>query len=86
MALFFSKTLVKIFVCEKSVEEKKPFVLDKSEPGRVVVKCSKKHCAFKMIFHGVDAGAYQLDEEVQHTCQCFVPTIKRSGPGKRLWR
>ena len=77
MSLFTSKREVKLFVCEKSVQLMKPFGLDKSEPSRFVVSCTKEGCGFRMSFHGNDKGVYLLVEERQHTCTAALPTIKR---------
>ena len=72
-----SKRDVKLFVCQKSVELKKPFSIDKTEPGRFVVSCTQPSCPFKMVFHGNDRGIYVLVEEHAHNCTAALPTIKR---------
>ena len=77
MSVFNTKKDVKLFLCQKSVEDMKPFQLCKSEPGRIVVKCTKKPCAFKMVFHGNDRGVFIVIEQQQHNCSSELPTIKR---------
>ena len=84
MSFFQTRRDVKIFVCQISVDTKKPFVFDKSEPGRIVVKCTSKACTFKMIFHGFGNGSFHLAQERPHTCQLFVATIKRCWVRKQV--
>ena len=66
-----------MFVCQNSVERKKPFVLIKSEPGRLVFACSKESCEFKMVFHGNHEGVFVLIENKDRTCLAALPTFKR---------
>ena len=77
MSVFPSKKAAKLFVCQASVDQKKPFVLDKSEPGRIVVTCPKQSCNFKMVFRGNQEGVYVLVEDRKHACISALPTIKR---------
>ena len=77
MAVFANKTEVKLFVCQKSVDQSKPFRLMKSEPGRYVVRCTKKTCVFKLVFVGNGEGVFSLVEESEHSCRAALPTIKR---------
>ena len=77
MSVFHSKDEVKRFVQEKSVTEKKPFKIHKTEPKRFVVKCPNDGCPFKLFFSGNDGGVFELVEETKHACQSNIPTIKR---------
>ena len=79
MSVFHSKDEVKRFVQEKSVTEKKPFKIHKTEPKRFVVKCPNDGCPFKLFFSGNDGGVFELVEETKHACQSNIPTIKRGG-------
>ena len=78
MSVFPSKHDVKFFIFNRSVQEKKPFVIGKSEPGRVVVRCTRISCSFKMVFRGVDGGTYELVKDQPHNRQSFCPTLKRA--------
>ena len=84
MAFFKSKKEIKLFLCEKSVGQNKPFVLDKSEPDRLCFKCPEDGCSFKMIFHSDFDGVFRLDEELEHDCQALLPTIKRAWIRKKI--
>ena len=77
MSVFSSKKEVKLFLCRKSVELQKHFELSKSEPGRIVVKCTKNDCTFKLVFRGNEQGVFVPIEEQGHTCSSTIPTIKR---------
>ena len=77
MTVFPSKKDVRLFVCEKSVSDQKPFCDDKSDSTRLVFKCTKEQCPFKLSFRVIGDGFFQLVEERQHECNSLFPTIKR---------
>ena len=78
MSVFASKRDARLFICEKSIINKKPFTIDKSDTDRLLVKCPKQQCPFKMIFRGTNEGVFHLVEEQQHECDALLPTIKRA--------
>ena len=77
MSVFPSKKAVHLYVCDKSVTDKKPFSVDKSDSTRLVFKCTKDQCPFKLTFRVIDDGCFPLVEERQHECDSLFPTIKR---------
>ena len=84
MALFNSKKDVKLNICERSVGDKKPFSIDKSEPKRLLFKCHEKRCSFKLLLRSNANDIFQLIEERPHDCLCELPTIKRLWARERI--
>ena len=84
MSAFGSKKDIRRFVQAKSVAEKKPFKITKTEPMRYVVKCTKDCCRFKLLFRGNDLGVFELVEERAHTCISHVGTVKREWVRERV--
>ena len=72
-----SKEDVKIFVAEKSVREKKPFTVVKSEHRRFVAICPNDNCQFRLCFFQRIDGCFHVSEERPHTCKDVFPTIRR---------
>ena len=68
----------------KSVTEKRPFKIYKTERKRYVVKCTKERCCFKLLFRWSVQGFFELVEEQAHTCISHVATIKREWVRERV--
>ena len=66
-----------VFLYVKGACWRKPFSIDKSDPGRLLFKCGEKLCSFKMVFRANESGVFQLLEEHAHNCLAVHPTIKR---------
>ena len=76
--MFSSKKKVALFVCSKSVEEKKPFVVKKSSKKRYVVSCPDGACPFRMSFFKRADGQFHLVEDRPHCCSSLLPTLKKT--------
>ena len=83
MDLLASKKEVALFVCGKSVDEKKPFFVDKSVPNCYIVKCPEEGCAFKMLFRGNSGGFFQLVEQQEHDFKHFNRPSREPGSVRR---
>ena len=75
--MFASKKDVKLFVCSKSVADKKPFVVERSNSKRHIVTCKADCCSFRMSFFKRADGLFHLVEERPHSCNCLKPTVKK---------
>ena len=84
MLAFRSKKDIRRFVQAKSVAEKNPFKIHKTEPKRYVVKCAKDCCRFKLLFRGNGLGVFELVDEQAHTCISHVGTVKREWVRERV--
>ena len=51
-------------------------MIDKSDTDRVLVKCPKPQCPFKLSFRVIGEGVFHFVEEHQHECNALLPTIK----------
>ena len=71
-----TKQDVKLFVCNKSVLLKKPFLISKSELRRVSVVCPEEGCEFAMHFFQRLDGVFILCHVRIHTCDAIRPTIR----------
>ena len=77
--MFPTKKAVTLFVCDKSVQEKKPFTIARSEKKRLVVTCPEPKCMFRMsFFKQADGHFHQVGEARTHSCDAVLPTVKRS--------
>ena len=72
-----TKEDVKLFISEKSVREKNPFTVVKSEHRRFAAVCPNNHCQFKMCFFQRLDGCFHVSDQKPHTCKDVFPTIKR---------
>ena len=63
-----SKDDVKLFVCDKCVREKKPFIDSKIEHGRYTVVCPHDYCTFKMSFYQRIDGVFHITKDCPRTC------------------
>ena len=75
--MFPSKKDVQLHVCSKSVQEKKPFKVVRSDAERYVVCCPVDSCDFSMCFYKRMAGLFHLIRDVGHTCNSLIPSLKR---------
>ena len=74
-----TKKAVTLFVCNRSVQEKKPFTIAKSEKKGFVVTCPEPKCTFRMsFFKQADGHFHQVGEARTHSCDAVLPTVKRS--------
>ena len=76
MTFFVSKRDVYLYVCERSVLNKKPFVVVRSDNKRFVVQCCYG-CNFHLSFFRQVDGCFHLVEERDHTCTELFPCIKK---------
>ena len=78
-SMFPTKKAVTLFVCDKSLQEKKPFTIAKSEKKGFVVTCPEPKCTFRMsFFKQADGHFHQVGEGSTHSCDAVLPTVKRS--------
>ena len=75
--MFPNKRQVKLYVCSKSVEDKKPFAVVKTDPSRYQVRCTQRGCSFKRSFFKQLDGQFHVAEEREHSCDSVFPTVKR---------
>ena len=66
-----SKDEVKLFVCEKSVSFKKPFVILKSESRRFSVACPEASCSFSLKFYQRADCVFHVVESTPQMRFCF---------------
>ena len=75
---FASKALAKMFVAEKSIKEKKPFKVSRSNPRRYEVVCVEKSCLFRLNIRAkIDDVFYITKTRHEHTCDILSPTFKK---------
>ena len=55
----------------------KPFVVSRSDHRRFVVECSDPACDFILSFYRSDDGLFRIHFDVDHSCDLYVPNIKR---------
>ena len=72
-----TKEDVKLFICDKSVREKKPFIVSKSEHRRYTVVCPHDYCTFKMSFYQRIDGVFYITKSWPHTCDSLSPAKRR---------
>ena len=76
--MFPDKKAVKVHVCSVSIETKQPFVIERSEPKRFVVRCPEgKACQFKMSFYKQADGMFHVAEHTAHSCDSVQATVTR---------
>ena len=75
--MFCSKDQVVSFVMERSMVEGKPFIVTRSDSRRFVVQCPDIACDFIISFYQSTDGFFRIHFEVDHTCELYVPNIKR---------
>ena len=75
--MFDTKTDVQLHVCFKSVKEKKPFKVVRSDSERYVVCCPVGTCHFAMNFYKRMDGRFHLTRDVRHACNSLIPSLKR---------
>ena len=78
MNVFHSKKQLKAFVCAKSVADKKPFRVLKSDSIKYVVVCTVEGCKFHMSLAKNVDDIFHLVHAEKHDCDSVLPTIKRS--------
>ena len=74
--MFPTKDDVLIFVCENSVQLKKPFVVSKSESRRIVFKCKQDGCGFTLSFYKRFDSFYHVSSHQDRTCNEIFPVVK----------
>ena len=76
---FESKRAVKLYIAGKSVREKKPFSIERSDSQRCDVVCPVDGCLYKINIRLRKDGMYHITKtSCEHTCDSFSPTLKRS--------
>ena len=76
---FITKRDAKMFVAEKSIREKKPFVVDRSDTRRYEVVCPVKGCLFRISIRARKDDRFHVTKALhEHTCDSVAPTIKLS--------
>ena len=68
----------KLFIAARSVSEKKPFKVLKSDPSRFDVVCIEKFCSFKVNVAADHEGLFFISKECPHSCSSNEPTIKKA--------
>ena len=72
-----SKEDVTLFIYDKSVDEKKPFIVSKSEHRRYTVVCPHDYCTFKVSFYQRIDGVFYITKSWPHTCDSLSPAKRR---------
>ena len=72
-----TKQDVMLFVCNKSVLLKKPFLISESELLRNSILCPQVGCESTMHFYQRLDGVFNLCLVRKHTCDAVRPTIRR---------
>ena len=76
---FNTKRDAKLYVAEKSVREKKPFKLFRSDSERFEVVCPVDGCAFRLNIRAQKDNHFHITKmNHAHTCCSFTPTITRA--------
>ena len=75
---FDTKHEAKLFVAEKSIREKKPFKVVRSDARRFEIVCPVEGCAYKLNIRArKDDKFYVTKKGRGHTCRSVSPTIKK---------
>ena len=72
-----TKQDVLIYVSQKSVQEKRPFKIQKSEPNRFCVVCTVTGCPFYILFKNNIDGWSPIRKSKEHSCVPSLPTVKK---------
>ena len=75
---FHSKCLAKMYVAEKSIEEKKSFKVSRSDPRRYEVVCTDPDCLYRLNFRAKKDDPFHVTKSShEHTCDFLSPTFKK---------
>lgn len=74
------KTLqdAKEYLAARSIVEKKPFRVKKSDPTRLDVVCQHPTCTFQINIVSDHEGLFYISKSRPHSCNAVNPTIKKS--------
>ena len=84
---FHSKCLAKMYVAEKSIEEKNPFKVSRSDPRRYEVVCTDPDCLYRLKFRGKRMTCFTLQNHstntlaiifLQHSKRCWCDKERQS--------
>ena len=68
----------KEFLAAKSVADKKPLRVKKSDPSRLDVVCEIQTCTFKLNVVSGHDGLFHISKSIPHSCNSVTPTLQKS--------
>ena len=78
MTVFETLQEAKEFLAAKSVADKKPFRVKKSDPSRLDVVCEIQTCTFQLNIVSDHEGLFHISKSIPHSCNSVNPTLKKS--------
>ena len=75
---FTTKKDAKFLIADKSIREKKPFVVERSDSRRLEVVCPVQGCLFRLNIRARKDTFHVTKSLHEHTCESMAPTVKMS--------